>query len=316
MVDNDLVEVVAAAPGIIINKDDGFEDDHCACEGTWNAVFIRHEDGSVAWYGHMKRGSLTAKGFGDTVEAGEYLGVVASSGCSTGPHLHFEVYDSGNNLIDPYAGACNSLNTATWWADQRPYRSSTLNAVLTHSAPPIFGCPSEFEEPNLKDYFQPSESLITSFYYADQEELQTTIHRIYTPSGQLFQEWAHTSPSTYNASYWFRTWQIPSDAEFGEWTVEADYLGETISHNFYVGVSSTHDLGIAEINIYPNPASDKLFIDTDDKNLLLQVFDANGKLIISQKELIIDMSFYPEGVYFFTATDVAGNRIVERIVKF
>ena len=34
-----LVHAVAAADGTIIGKDDGNEDDHCACSGSWNAVY-------------------------------------------------------------------------------------------------------------------------------------------------------------------------------------------------------------------------------------------------------------------------------------
>jgi len=315
MVENDFVEVVAAAPGIIIDKFDGNEDDHCSCEGSWNAVYVRHDDGSVAWYGHLKRNSLTSKNFGEFVEVGEYLGVVASSGCSTGPHLHFEVYDSGDNLVDPYAGACNSLNTATWWADQRSYRKSTINAVLTHSDVPVFGCPASFEEPMLENEFEPLERVYAAFYYADQMMGQTTVHRILTPSGDVWREWTHTSPNTYNASYWYRSYILPANAEHGEWTVEADYEGETISYNFYVGVLATHDLGNAEINIFPNPATDKINVESDDKNLQLLLFDSQGKLLIAQEKLTMDISSFPKGVYFLSIEDLNGNTAVEKIIK-
>ena len=55
--------------------------------------------------GHAEKGSLTTKAIGETVNQGEYLGIVASSGCSTGPHLHLEVYDADVQLVDPYEGA-------------------------------------------------------------------------------------------------------------------------------------------------------------------------------------------------------------------
>src|SRR5204862_192241 len=51
-VDDDAVLVVAGAPGVIVNKSDGNFDRNCAMNnGNWNAVYIRHADGSVAWYG-------------------------------------------------------------------------------------------------------------------------------------------------------------------------------------------------------------------------------------------------------------------------
>jgi murein DD-endopeptidase MepM/ murein hydrolase activator NlpD len=106
--DNSEVLIVAAAPGTIVFKSDGNQDRSCSFNGAnWNAVYIQHADGSVAWYGHMKNGSTISKPVGATVSAGEVLGIVGSSGNSTGPHLHFEIYNSSNQLVEPYQGTCN-----------------------------------------------------------------------------------------------------------------------------------------------------------------------------------------------------------------
>jgi murein DD-endopeptidase MepM/ murein hydrolase activator NlpD len=148
------VQVVAAAEGTIIYKEDGQFDRNCAFNDLpWNAVYIRHEDGSVSWYGHLKRGSTTKKEIGEWVEEGERLGIVGSSGSSTGPHLHFEVYDASDNLIDPYAGPCNTLNSESWWKDQKPYYEKRTNMILTHSKPPHYPeCP-QVEHINNKKFF-------------------------------------------------------------------------------------------------------------------------------------------------------------------
>ena len=146
------VQVIAAAPGIIIGKTDNNFDLNCQFCTTciWNAVYIIHADGSVAWYGHLKAGSLTSKGIGESVEVGEYLGTVGSSGYSTGPHLHFEVQADNSatlppNLVDPWAGACNILNENTsWWADQQPYRFPQLNKIMLHGTQPVIAqCASD-----------------------------------------------------------------------------------------------------------------------------------------------------------------------------
>src|SRR5690606_3014667 len=111
----------------------------------WNAVYVQHNDGSIAWYGHMKNGSVTTKNVGDMVSLGEVIGTDGSSGNSTGPHLHFEIYTTSSytQLIDPYSGTCNGMNAKRWWNTQIAYNYSGTNAVLTHSAEPVVvpACP-------------------------------------------------------------------------------------------------------------------------------------------------------------------------------
>ena len=67
-------------------------------------VVINHHDGTMTLYAHMLAGSRTVVE-GQTVEQGQVIGKVGSTGNSTGPHLHFEVRKNGvcvNPL--PYLG--------------------------------------------------------------------------------------------------------------------------------------------------------------------------------------------------------------------
>ena len=155
------------APGIILHRSDGNYDRNCGLEDyNWNAVYVQHSDGSIAYYGHLKKNSVTSKQVGDPVSAGEYLGVVGSSGSSTGPHLHFELQDDHKNIIDPYAGPCNQITS--WWADQRPYYDSAINALKTHSAPPDYhSCPQPATK-NEQNRFEPGDRIYFFTYYRDQ----------------------------------------------------------------------------------------------------------------------------------------------------
>lgn len=232
--DYDEVEIVAAAPGVIIYKAGANYDRMCAFGGNWNAVYVRHFDGSIAWYGHMKRNSLTTKIVGAQVAQGEFLGIVGSSGNSYGPHLHFEVYDSSGAVNEPYQGPCNSMNPDSWWQAQRPYWDSALNHIGTGFAPPDFGvCPSQ-ESPNESDSFSFGDAVYFTSYYRDQASGQVSQYAIYDPNGQLYSSWSHSiSGSPYPASYWY--WYFNSFAPngpAGAWRFDVTYLGQTHSRSF------------------------------------------------------------------------------------
>jgi murein DD-endopeptidase MepM/ murein hydrolase activator NlpD len=228
------VQVVSAAPGTIVGRTDGNYDRNCSFNsGTWNAVYVRHADGSIAWYGHLKNGSVTAKAVGQTVVQGEYLGTVGSSGNSTGPHLHLEVYDSTGNLNDPYQGACNTKNGGSWWLTQPPYNDSTLNHLGTGYAAPSFpACPSQ-ESPNERTAFRFGQTVYFTVYYRDQLSTQTGQYRIYRPDGSLYSSWTHNSPASYVSSYWY--WYFNNFAPTGPsgtWRFEVTFNGRTNSHSF------------------------------------------------------------------------------------
>lgn len=58
-----------------------------------NYVIIKHDDSTSAAYWHLEYNGVLVKS-GDTVIAGQPIGKVGSTGFSSGPHLHFEVYYS------------------------------------------------------------------------------------------------------------------------------------------------------------------------------------------------------------------------------
>lgn len=242
--DQGAVDIVAAAPGQIIGKTDGNPDRSCSFDGAgdWNAVYVQHADGSVAWYGHMRKDSLTSKAVGDTVNAGEFLGKVGSSGMSTGPHLHFEIQESTSGPArDPWHGSCNAL--PSMWAAQRPYYDSAINKVATQSAPPQFSqqCPDpEPETPNLRNYFKPGDDVYAVFYYRDQLADQLSQFQFFRPDATPSTAWEHrmsdsTSAPYYSSTYWY--WKIvwPTNTFLGKWTLKATYEGKTYSHRFYIG---------------------------------------------------------------------------------
>lgn len=57
-----------------------------------NHVTLSHGGGYGSFYGHMTKYVVSV---GDTVTQGQVIGYVGSTGISTGPHLHFEIYING-----------------------------------------------------------------------------------------------------------------------------------------------------------------------------------------------------------------------------
>ena len=125
--DNDLVEVRAAAAGRVTVAVDGNFDrmDHdsvesiinspvCTGGGGSNSVVVEHSNGYSTTYLHLKKDSVRVR-VGDRVAAGDALGIVGSSGCSTGPHLHLEVRDGRSRVVDPFV--------AGLWSDPPSYET-------------------------------------------------------------------------------------------------------------------------------------------------------------------------------------------------
>ena len=101
------VAVVAARCGTVTAFHDQEFDRHTnENQELWNYVTITHPDGSRAIYGHLKQHSVDVE-LGTVVQAGTIIGAVGSSGNSTGPHLHFEVRDPLDAVVDIFAESYN-----------------------------------------------------------------------------------------------------------------------------------------------------------------------------------------------------------------
>jgi murein DD-endopeptidase MepM/ murein hydrolase activator NlpD len=64
--------------------------------GLW--VRIQHADGTVSVYGHVDSFSVHE---GQQVKAGEQIARMGNRGYSTGPHLHFEIWDATGKKMNP-----------------------------------------------------------------------------------------------------------------------------------------------------------------------------------------------------------------------
>ena len=187
-------------------------------------------------YGHMRYNSLTGKGIGQTVAQGEYLGTAASSGNSTGPHLHFEArYGSYSNAewIDPYAGP--NSQSESLWTDQRPYYDSAINRLATHSSPPATPDACQPTITNLQDSFTTPRNIYFYAYYRDYQGALPTLLNIYRPDGSIFQSWSYTDGNAFVSAI-YRAWAFPFSAadSTGTWRFAATYNGQLYETFFNV----------------------------------------------------------------------------------
>lgn len=97
-------EVVAPKDGVVVAVRDGIRDfphpgrgwiDFLAWDFRGNWVTIRHAADEYSFIAHFRRGSIRVRP-GQTVRAGEVLGLCGNSGHSTEPHIHFHVQDRPN----------------------------------------------------------------------------------------------------------------------------------------------------------------------------------------------------------------------------
>gem|GEM_PF-576382 len=254
---NNEVEIIAAASGTIVARYDGNFDQQCAWNNNaqGNGIVVQHNDGSRAWYWHMKKFSLTTKGVGATVSAGEYLGVVGSSGISTGPHLHFEVYNSNNQVIDPWGGPCNYKGGQSWWSGQKPYTDPKVNKLMTHhTMPSMPNCGPDVL--NASNTFQAGDLVYFATYYRDQQFNALSSYSVIQPNGVVWKTWTHNAPASYTASWWIWNHYLPSNAQAGTWKFRVTFNGQTTTHDFTVGACPAPSTAqISATNVTANSAT-------------------------------------------------------------
>ncbi len=253
--EKNFIEVIAAAPGLIVYKQDGNYDKICQTNNPdvppGNLIKIQHSDLTVATYQHLKKGSLTSKKVGETVAAGEFLGIMGSSGNSSNPHLHFELEDKNQNIIDPFffssPANCNTTTSSTWWATgvQKSYYESNINALMTHYSPPSIGgfCP-DLEKINIREEFNPLDPIYFGVYYKYINSNDVTSINVLKPDNTIWLAMSVVQPSTnWNYSYLSQQKTLPDVP--GTWSFKATFGGKTYSKTFTVvrpGIKSIFSL--------------------------------------------------------------------------
>ncbi|MCB0805952.1 MAG: peptidoglycan DD-metalloendopeptidase family protein [Bacteroidales bacterium] len=319
----EVMEIVAAAAGTIIDKRDGFFDMNCSNTGNpnWNGIVLEHADGSQTWYWHFKNGAITDKEIGDSVEAGEYLGAAGSSGSSNWPHLHFEVHNSDGDLIDPYAGSCNNMNAESWWAEQPDYNIPTINRLSTHYTTAFDeDCP-EIENTYEEVNFNPGDLLVIRLFFRDIQANDPVHITVFDPDENIYSEWTWNQNWGQDYATALAYWQFDVTTAWPEgiYNIVADFGGNTYETEFGVGTT----IGIEKhealsVEIFPNPVGDYFNFNAETPVEHITVSDVYGHVTIDvmadERSGNIDTRSLKNGVYF-VRFQINGSIVTEKIVK-
>lgn len=103
-------DVVAVSDGVVIyTKDTVNKTLDLNIKSNWqhpdalgNNIKIKHNNGMITRYCHLAYGSIKVK-VGDKVKQGQIIGVMGTTGLSSGKHVHFEVWCNNSSIsrVDP-----------------------------------------------------------------------------------------------------------------------------------------------------------------------------------------------------------------------
>lgn len=303
MMDNKMVKIIAAADGVIVDKHDGEFDRECdAPDVPANYVVLQHSNGYQTVYYHMKKGTVTKKAIGTSVKKGTVLGYVGSSGSSTGPHLHFSVYDADGNLLDPYKGNCNTISSSLW-STQKPYWGKKINKIMVTTTPPVYPyCPNR-EQINEFDTIPLGWAGNFFVFLSEIKDGDTIYLKILKPNSQVWQDFNYVVTPSFVSAYFYWIFIFDLNEPKGTWKWQVTYNHKTFSYNFYVTDPSdftmespdddvannfvrqtTADNGPERIAIFPNPAKNNIQVqlNADAGNYQLDILNSAGIVVKQQ----------------------------------
>lgn len=233
----------AAADGVVEQMQDGnFDRNDTRGSRPANFIVINHGNGWRTRYYHLMANSITVS-VGDTVKAGQFLGLAGSSGDSNGPHLHFEVTHNGNSVESKYSPSDYYVNPLGYQGSQPTY---VLDAVVSNASPTS----SDFDErPGEHTTFstQNLQSPVITFWISSVPAGERVDLIEYRPDGTVNSTNTTLVVGPINSgSYWWRPPNSALSANPGTWRFAIVKNGvELASRSFVV----TTGPGVPQIRV-------------------------------------------------------------------
>ena len=201
--------VLAAATGVVVEVIDPYEDRHVSCvNNNNNLITIEHANGYRTRYFHLKQMSAQVA-VGQVIDQGTAIAIVGSSGCSTAPHLHFEVRGCQSEVLDPFDQdmweAAPVYNTPFGVMDMYLKEGGAYTLDQLKDPPP-----------NIQTL---SGSLLGIGLSVAGGNAQTSFDvRVIRPDGSIYTPYQFSYDRVYRHAYWTLQYGIPPIT--GEWHVE------------------------------------------------------------------------------------------------
>ncbi len=305
------VAVIATAKGIVTFVLDTLFDRSKQGDtgGFGNYVRIDHGDGFSVDYAHIRKHSAHVK-VGDSVQRGQVLAFVGSSGRSSDPHLHLEVYKRGA-LVDPFGDACRGTGATTLFDAPPTYDSSffMISGGLLSTVPTL---DSLREHPAEQMVFTPTKDSTIGMWVHGLTLKRGDSARVdwLAPDGSVWYEYSSVNDTNIRYWYWWSYIDGParqSAMPSGAWSVKWYHNGE-LSPSF---VRTFQVVGTAlvlpreelrSLPFSPNPAHDRITLHCANVDELVLI-DPLGRQVRPHWEYessareSVDLSTLPSGTF-------------------
>ena len=280
------VYVNAVDSGIVTYVHDGEYDRNTVSHvelGFGNYIAIRHPSKLYSYYAHLRKNSLLVKP-GDTVRAGQHIALVGSSGNSTDPHLHFELWYDSLYLVEPFAASCGADNT--FWEEHLPYDTSfhVWESGLTGFVPTI----DDLRErpPEKYTFVKRRDSIITfwALQYGLKKGDSTRIEWL-KPNGDLWFEFNYVYDKDYWFFYYYSYIYVPPPVLAGTWTYNYYYNDKLVVTGNFTVQKPSGVTGVENNSYYRIIDKSHLEVVLDDsiKAKEVEVYNITGQRLVTKK---------------------------------
>ncbi|MBS1616595.1 MAG: M23 family metallopeptidase [Bacteroidetes bacterium] len=312
------VNVYAADAGRVIFVRDGLFDRNkvsVVSRGLGNYVGIRQSGKLFTYYGHLRKNSIVVQ-VGDSVSAGQKLGQVGSSGNSSDPHLHFELWYDSSYYIDPFTGPCG--NSHSYWLNE-PSFDSSFGVWTSGMCPYSTSLDTLREEPLRRDSFYLWDPAIS--YWAEltgiRKEDSISIEW-YTPSHTLWGSFGRRENRDWWLYYFWSELSPSVSMPEGTWQVRLIRNGNLVLQRSFFYFQSQAAIAQSEIHKWAAVHNGRQLclkgLEPGDQWYLQDVW---GKLlyqgIAEGSPVQCIESLLSNGIYFIQVRSRSGARSVEKI---